>query len=180
MGLTDNLKFLYDSTNESLRREGRLWYPAANEYFSQLANKYGLQPSKVMGVVAALSPFVGWKTQLDRTEAFIRDETQQRGTGRFPGFSRNILNARLILHDLQPEQVLVGPKVRAFYQNLMGDTQILTLDRHAISAALGKKTLRVPLKLSQEITEGYWNAANTAREYPRDFQAIIWLQWRQQ
>lgn len=172
----ENLLRLFELTPENIRAEGVQWYPSARLYFTQLARKYKLQPRIVLGVVAALSPFVSWKTQLLHTEGFIRNELKKKGSGRFPGFKPNIRNARNIMAGMPPLEVLKGPKTRAFYKNLIGLTNHVTLDRHAISAALNVKVIdHDDLK---GIAMAYRKAARKVGLGLSHFQAVIWQMWR--
>jgi hypothetical protein len=181
MDLHQNLCNLYHNAPPNIKQEGLLWYQSARTYYSQLARKLHIKPSKVLGVVAALSPFVSWPTQLRHTEKFIVDEMEKAGSGRFPGFGANLRTARSILGGTSVLQALKGPKVRAFYKNLIGRKKPITLDRHAISAAIGRKIgqrdkhTKSQLKL---IKEAYESASSHAGIGNCDFQAVIWATWK--
>jgi len=179
--LHSNLLELYHNAPPNIKQEGLLWYSSARTYYSQLARKLHLKPRVVLGVVAALSPFVKWSTQLALTEKFITDELHQKGSGSFPGFPANLRTARSILGGTPVLEALNGPKTRAFYKNLIGRKKPITLDRHAISAALGKKISpkeRHTKAQLRDIHRAYVEAAKQERVGNCDFQAIVWSTWR--
>ncbi len=171
MSSVNRLIEIYQGTPRSIKEEGRCWYPSARSFFSSLARKRGLAESTVLGCVAALSPFVSWKTQLERTDDFLV-------TRRFPGFGSNVRSAIRILSGANPDSVLKGPKVRQFYLNLLGDTNGVTLDRHAISACGYHGTGAHSRRTLDRLREAYRIAARACKETPRDFQAIVWSQWK--
>jgi len=174
--LKSNLLLLFQECSEKIKQEGKLWYPAAQVYFCDLAKKYNLREDTILGIVAALSPFVSWQTQLKQTETFLL-------TQNFPGFKSNILAARRILNGVPPGFVLKGQKVSVFFANLMGNTSHVTLDRHAISAAVGRKIgqhEKLSRTMFNQIRTAYMEAADMVKPQinVRDFQAIIWNWWK--
>lgn len=176
-----NLLNLYNKhKNQHYVQEGLCWYSSARTYFGQLADKYKLPHNKVYAVVAALSPFQRWETQLTKTEPFIAAELRKKGMGRFPGFRSNVRTARYLLHSKE-EPKLTGRKVSAFYKNLSGDSTEVTLDRHAISAALGvkqKENYRIDNNTFSAIRRAYVECAQRVNLGLSTFQAIIWTIWK--
>jgi hypothetical protein len=57
---SNNLKWLHDQIPESIRGISKKWYDSANQMANKWANQYGVQPEKVAGVIAALSPKNPW------------------------------------------------------------------------------------------------------------------------
>ena len=126
--------------------------------------------------------------------SFINDAGKREGarwTCGLPGISDAIRIAR----GEAPDDVLGGHKVRSFYNNiLLGSTGDVTIDTHAISAAMGEKvtsqdarmTIMDAPALAEYGTEGaypiiadaYRTVAAENGLSPEQAQAIIWLQWR--
>lgn len=163
---------IYQNIPDHVKREGRIWYPNAKRHFQRMAHKHNIPLKRLVGCVAALSPFVSWRTQLERTPEFIR-------TGSFLGFKSNVRTANRILSGGNPDRELRGPKTLRFFRNIMGCTQSVTIDRHAHSAAIGIK-VNSSLNISQykELEKAYQEAAKAVGEFPRDFQAMVWIWWR--
>src|SRR5690606_6619528 len=90
-----------------------------------------------------------------------------------------------ILAGEDPLDVLKGDKVRSFYLNILGDTDAVTVDRHAPELYLGKRVAdrarpSVGKRLYREASDASRTAAAQAprQPTPRDLQAITWLVWR--
>ncbi len=75
-----------------------------------------------------------------------------------------------------------GPKVTNFAQNIAGDTQAVTVDTHAIQAAMSDPLVTICLKAAsyQLFAQAYQAAARQVGIAPCDFQAIIWHSWKRQ
>ena len=58
--VADNLLYLHDVFNPELREAATLWYDGANQIANEMANKYGVSPEQVAGVIASLSPQKDW------------------------------------------------------------------------------------------------------------------------
>ncbi len=80
-----------------------------------------------------------------------------------------------------------GPKTRAFYACLVDPENVVDvcIDRHAASAALGRRgsrggsaVERIPLTLYRWIARHYVAIAKRVGLAPHQVQAIIWSVWR--
>jgi hypothetical protein len=65
-----------------------------------------------------------------------------------------------------------GPKVIAFFLNIIGDENHVTVDIWATRAAVGRS---IPGKDRALIAEAYRRAAKKRNVSPRDFQATVWV-----
>lgn len=168
----DNLLALYNQCPTSIKQQGRDWYDNARDYFLPFTNRYGLTEEQVFGVVSALSPFVSWSTQKVCFERFLI-------TGKHPGFKGNLEKATKILAGVPPGFVVTGRKTYSFFKNLIGkhDHDYVTIDRHAVAAA-GVPNENISNKVFMEIRNAYMESSQLVGEKVKDFQAIIWLQWK--
>jgi hypothetical protein len=109
-------------------------------------------------------------------------EVLEFGSSRRQSGANNAKAAR-ILRGEEPLDVLGGLKVRAFYRNIIGDRDVVTIDRHAYSIAAGrhlKDTEAGPLnaKAHYAVEALYQEAARALGVCPVTLQACTWLTWR--
>jgi hypothetical protein len=172
--------------------------------------EYGVR--KAAGVIAALSPRLAWRKNVEYAElAYMTYAAMQREAegfknltpevreaifvGMIPTLNGNARKAYRILSGEAPEDVLGGPKVRAFYFTIVdpSDARAVVVDRHAvsiaynrplnddeISKALGRKAAydavsklyrRAARIISAELGE-VWT--------PAQVQAATWTYWRRE
>jgi S-adenosylmethionine:diacylglycerol 3-amino-3-carboxypropyl transferase len=76
---------------------------------------------------------------------------------------------------------LNGPKTVAFWRNITGDLDAVTVDVWAARAATGDRSRdRVTAKQYQTIAAAYRAAADIVGANPRDVQAAVWVHTRNQ
>lgn len=166
----------YNRSTAQEKAEGSAWYPTANLFAYGLADRYDLRSvDQAAGIIAALSPQVSWG--LNQRLAVLLC-----ATGDAPGLGKNVAKALAILGGNAPLDTLGGPKVRAFYGNIIdpiGDA--VTVDRHAIAIAndhpICAKPGRAPTLAEYEVTaEAYRRAARFIGERSvAEIQATTWL-----
>jgi hypothetical protein len=169
---------------------GRNWYREANELAWDLSTHADV--GSAAGVIAALSPRMPWGRN---KELAVRAFADGRASGTL---GNSVRAADRILAGEDPLDVLKGDKVRSFYLNILGDTDAVTVDRHALEVYLGKRFAdkdrpAVGKRLYREVSDAYRTAASRpfaqSLTYadtgfavgdltPRDVQAITWLVWR--
>jgi len=164
-----------DCTNEE-RARGRRWYPQARETAFLISDQEHLRFTA--GVLAALSPGISWAHNVRAARALYAG----RGC---TGYGPNVAKARRILRGEEPETVLSGPKVTAFYRLIRdgGNWTDVCIDGHALNIALrrGKLRLRDSYARPDEVDEAralYYHAAIVLDEKPCTVQAATWLAWR--
>jgi hypothetical protein len=80
-----------------------------------------------------------------------------------------------------PDAVLSGPKVRAFFANIMGDVDAVTVDTWAARAAEGRRNDNAPVRRRYRLlAESYRRAGERRGMHPRDTQAAVWTAYRRQ
>ena len=93
---------------------------------------------KVVGVIASLSPLTKWSVNLEKAEEFVNTGNCKH-IGQFKRKAKAIIES-----DGNPDTVcdiLSGNKITSFFLNILRphDSTFITIDRHALSIALGYK-----------------------------------------
>ena len=163
---------LYAEAPEATRAAGREWYPAAAAQSRAIARGAGISRHRAAGIIAALSPRAQWAVNLAWAAKVAAAAT-------CPAVHTRDARAKAwaIRTGERPLSVLRGPKVRAFYRAIMGDTGSVVLDVWAMRA-MGDDRQPRPGADYARCAELYRRAAERCGESPRDFQAIVWLQLR--
>ncbi len=179
------LLHVWDRASDDARAFGPEWYPAARREAAALADRYGFTVAQAVGVIAATSPRVKWDQNLRDAEVVLSWCEDDRD-GRAPdfhtlrahcsSFTANLLKAAECAFVDDPLTVLNGPKQRAFYRNIIGDADGVTVDVWATRAAT-RGTLDHPRTRAEYalIERAYQRAAAKRACTPRDFQAAVWL-----
>ncbi len=178
--LTRNLLHLYrHDTIVADRVSGSAWYPQAHRLMIEWSDTYSLPIATVACVTSALSPQLEWTRNL-----IIADDLL---AGRPPSvggvLQSNLAKARRILSDRATQTLPYfphGPKVASFACNLAGDLSIVTVDTHAMQAALSdvEADYRLRWRPYACFAEAYRRAAHAVSLEPAEFQAIIWHTWK--
>ena len=104
-----------------------------------------------------------------------------------PGLGTNKRKAARILCGENPLDVLSGPKVCAFFRNIMGDENAVCVDRHAWAIAHGGALVTLTPKRYLETADAFREASVALREAypaladsltPAGVQALTWAWWR--
>lgn len=167
----------YDSASAADLAAGLDWYNRAEREATALAAGTRLSPAQAAGVIAALSPRVQWRPNLDGAAAIIA--AAARGDSEPPivaGLPDNRAKAWKIASGADPNVILGGPKVRAFFANITGDHDAVTVDVWAARAAEGCRDDRAPTgKRYARIADAYRAAAVKRGVSPRECQAAVWV-----
>ena len=177
--LTNNLVELYAERSELDTSLGTAWYPAAHRIVCEWADHYSFSIATVACVIAALSPQVEWSRNL-----IVADDLL---AGRYPSIGgilgKNIEKAKDVIARRASNLLTIfpqGPKVNSFAANLAGDFNLVTVDAHAMQAALADVQATYTLKWAPYavFARCYQNAAAIVGIEPAVFQAIIWHIWK--
>jgi len=157
------------------------WYDAARIVLAEIAESFDMVLSDVAWIAATLSPHLSWELNKQSTIAFLSS---------WYGIPCNFSNAaygkntqKCVSYMLgEIDGMPSGPKVSAFYLNLLGDYSALTIDRHAMRIALfgtWKVTEETgdmaPSKNEHRlITKAYENVAQMLGISAVELQAITW------
>lgn len=180
--LVSNVLAVYSAASADALREGLSWYLDAHNFACILDQDIHDVPVRAAGIIAALSPMMGWEAnKVQATKVFERN-----GDASGLGLSRNCAKASAIYHGGDPTAILRGDKVTAFYRTILDPTGDIdpVIDRHAFDIAVGKVTddkSRSTLSrkgVYQEFAGVYREAAKVAGIGSAQMQAITWVAWR--
>lgn len=171
--MVQNIINVFEQANDEEFEAGVAWYGVAHE----IAIDLGLGAKTGAGVIAALSPQLGWAPNIAAAVNLVKeDNPRPAGIGPF------IEKARRIRDGEEPEAVLGGRKVRSFYRNILypGRPGPVTVDRHAVSVATDIVDIRALDKTGfyQMVAAAYRGAGRLLNLYPHQAQAITWLTYR--
>lgn len=172
-GSAENLLRTWHAADEPTRQAGARWYDEAHAEIKAIAERTGYTVPVATGITAVLSPFLNWDLNLRATEDFLSG----RPTA---GFGQNRTKARAIMAGADPRQILSGPKVVAFYENILwpGESNLVVVDRHIARLWYGGETrgqYGCSLPTYQRICADVREAARAVGERTHHFQAAVWL-----
>lgn len=99
--------------------DGAAWYPTAHQIARDQAQEYEVTIEVAAGVIAALSPNMGWGQNVMLAERMLANNGMlNRG-----GLPRSLAQARIIHSGTPALDVLGGPKTRAFYEAIRGNDE---------------------------------------------------------
>ena len=177
---------LFRQTTPDQRAAGMGWYRTAWQAARAIAGDDGA--AMAAGVIAALSPRCQWSTNVAWASAVIHAARTGQGV---PRVHTTVMRdqAWRIANGEAPLDVLRGPKVRAFYANIVGDPDAVTVDVWAVRAARGDRPTvpdgRGRLRYADDGTvtaaeyaayaDVYRRAARACGVTPRECQAAVWV-----
>ncbi len=170
-----NILATYALANSHERANGLAWYFEANTIARELGNgdvAFGA------ALLAVLSPLEKWERNVAVARHAVAYGYPYPTTGDKTGKVTRLLSGE------NPADVVSGPKVTAFYNNILDPSgDHVTIDRHAIDIAFGvvhtdKSRPAGTKKLIAELSTAYRDAAKTLNIVPLELQAITWVAWR--
>lgn len=157
---------------------GAGWYEEAEREMRRIAaaGPSGFGQSAAAGVFAALSPRTQWSVNLKG--AYAMAIAADIGFDAPPAVGLGISRARAwaIAQGANPNSVLSGNKVRAFWRNLSGDPNPVTIDiwmARSVGEPEEKIASRYPL-----LEQAFQAAAKEVDVTPRTLQAVVWFATR--
>lgn len=189
----NNILAIWNETSENDRFD---WYGQAHDFAIGLCITNELPRdteniAKACGIIAALSPMCSWDVNKRLASQMMSDSILFNVwdvANNMPCLKSNAKKAAAILlsngSDQEILDILKGPKTSAFFLNIMyPDKAIsLTMDRHAISIAVGfklpKDQMQMTAKQYDFFQECYrWTAAKLGIN-PLILQSATWVVWR--
>lgn len=161
--------------------EGSTWYEEARHF--ALTELSAVPESKAIGVLVSLSPMKYWRENKRIAKLFI--------SGIRTGLHTNlyIQKAQAILDSDGSDEailnILNGNKIKAFYLNIRYPDcpKNVTIDRHAVSIAMGRRLGEGELSLTTRqyafFEDCYKYSANRIGISPVKLQAKTWVAWRE-
>lgn len=180
---TRRIMAVYRSANAQQIAAGLSWYSEANAVAQSIADEHNLSLRQAAGILAALSPQVSWGYNVEWANLVAQGDTTRHG------LSLSLGRALMIQRnpDVDPLDILGGPKVRAFYAAILsaGFTTEVCIDRHAYDLAENSRGAHVSLtaKRFRVTAENYRGAAKRLQREGLmvtacQLQAITWITWR--
>jgi len=160
---------------------GLRWYGDAHAIARELSRESGrrLTIRQCAGVIAALSPRCQWGANVAGARAMVRAATAGESEPVVAGTRDNRAKGWAIANGADPDAVLGGPKVRAFWANIIGDVEAVTVDVWAARACEGRENPTAPTGRRYRLcAETYRRAAGRFGLTPRDAQAAVWTIYR--
>lgn len=222
--LTRNITATFRAATDGDRAVGYGWYARARDLAVKLAHfqllesegrdyavaDFEREVERAAGVIAALSPRLAWRKNVEYAQlAYMQwvdiqkwrdnppdgDVAAAFFAGMIPTLNANARKAFRILNGESPEDVLGGPKVRAFYFTIVNpaDPRGVVVDRHAIDITFGQvlndqaRGLALGRKGAYDkVAELYRRAARIISAElgevwtPAQVQATTWTYWRRE
>lgn len=169
----------YRRSTAAHRAAGLGWYAEAWRVAGEI---WPERPDLAAGVIAALSPRCQWSTNVVWARAMVH---AARTGAPMPAVHTETMRRQAwrIANGEAPLSVLNGPKVRAFWSNITGDTDAVTVDVWAARAATGltgkdaERAIGTPARY-RAVADAYRRAAVILGITPRECQAAVWVHVR--
>jgi hypothetical protein len=156
-----------------------MWYDDAR-IFAMNQTTESVSHVKVAGIIAALSPLKSWEENKRITITFLQNgKTSHTKTNHQKAV--DILNCDGKVETIC--DILNGNKVTAFFLNIVGYKNVVTIDRHALAVAIGRSITGNEgvgiTKIQNEFFQRcYQIAARKENVDPSYMQAITWVAWK--
>lgn len=180
-----NILYVWSTASPEDMAEGMAWYKTAFNYCENLGIEYQIPTERVVALVSVISPGLIWGGNMTIPEQLIDLHQRNVPVDEWSGFQcwpTNLKKAKAILDgDLS---VMRGRKVEAFYANIMGDTEPVTIDRWSIRVAfddpkVGGQDIAPSGKASYNaLADAYRAVAAIVGVDACDVQAVTWTVYR--
>lgn len=178
VGSAANILHVYEHLTVEERAVGHAWYRVAHCQAAALAKEHGYSLLVVAGVIAALSPSVQWRQNLEQADKLLGALRHERKI-RLTAFPSSVEKAFAIARtgDLSP---LVGHKTTAFFANIAWPDAPgpVTVDRHALRIWLAMEqggAVTCSARTYYQAVADYIAAAEAVGIMPHEMQAATWL-----
>ncbi len=189
MSVRQILKVYKSATSDEIEF-GMKWYAIAKRDATKIAKEFGISVNTTVGVIAALSPNLGWNLNVRAARDLIGAFTDGRNmddviVSAYPANKRkawDMLEQKMVRKKALMAK-LNGRKTTAFFANIIG-LDVVTVDGHAKNIHDGLRRVlknnNVGVKEYGIISEAYYKAADTVGIKGYQMQAITWVAWRRQ
>ena len=178
-----NITAVYRSASDEQKLSGLLWYKEANALAHELDPN---DPVRAAAVIAVLSPRLPWPKNIEAArDAYAGRKLRVLGL--------NALKAQQLLSGEKPDDIVKGPKVRAFWHAIVNpnDGRAVVVDRHSFDVAAGvvtddeTRSILSRKGMYENVVKLYVRASHIlTRETgtlitPVEVQATTWVAWRE-
>lgn len=164
---------LFNNTTRDNLDNGMIWYEDAYLTAYLLSVKHDISLSKVVGIMAALSPNNKWERNKIDADMFLSVPSLETKVCTFTNQRKKALAIYNGSGDVEEiETILNGIKTKNFFNNILfyGDSENVTVDMWAFrSVGVEEKLKNVPL-----VTQAYTEVANELNIQPHQLQAVVW------
>lgn len=187
-----NILKVYRRATPEDHANGLEWYDRAKRMAKKIAQDTGLDIKTVIGVMAALSPNNRWERNCRDTHVMCAFWRSGHDLSDFKVSCYNKMKEKawsILEDDLTDDDDILtrlnGQKIRSFYSNIRGLTEV-TIDGHAYNIALGIRQgltsdkTNMGKKLYREMQSAYVKAAKRVGVKPHELQAITWTTWKRE
>lgn len=181
--------------NQSSNKEGLTWYTEAKEFAETMSmlfmydnptdfladDDWDIKVTKVCGVIAALSPLKSWEENKKITISFL-DKGISNHTKVMTNKAKAIMQSDGDISTIS--DILRGSKITSFFLNILDPVYNtgVTIDRHAVSLAVGRElqgdALQMSIKQYNFFVNAYRIASVKLGVKPLQVQAVTWVEWR--
>lgn len=176
-----NVNKLWKQVTPADVAKGVSWYTNVYRNIRMYSDRTGYSPVAIAGVIAVTSPRVKWTKQMETLPEILELHSCKKFSHILQfGLNKNFQKAIHILDGQLPSEVIKGRKVMAFYHNLIGDLDSITLDVW-MWRIVGLKVPPYPKhKLWDEYESIIRSIAKTEGLKPAQVQAILWIAAKRQ
>jgi hypothetical protein len=154
---------------------GEAWYREARSTAADIAGETGCSLETAAGVIAALSPRCQWASNVKNARRVLQAAAAGADTSPAVNTKANRRTSWDIAMGADAADRLRGPKTNAFYHNIMGDEDAVTVDVWAMRAAgLSGKTSPTRRQYA-DIAAAYRRVAKDFGMSPAMAQATAWI-----
>lgn len=187
----NNILVTYQNASEEEKRKGLSWYDEAHTFCKEIAQNFGVDFLKVVGVVSAISPSVRWeqnkKSAVTLIKTWIKNPdisfTEIKG---IVAYKKNIKKALQILNSeiYSHETFFTGPKTRAFAENITDPKNSIWVTVDIWAYRIYKNSPRSNPKKGlvgaryKKIANAFLRAAKQLNISPVALQATTWVHFR--
>lgn len=172
---------VYRALTPDQRSAGHAWYAAAHDRAAALGAQYGCATPVVAAVIAALSPSVAWRQNLEQAAQVLQAVARGRAPAQVGVPAYPVCKERAFaIARTGDVGLLSGPKTTAFFANIAYPHQAgpVTVDRHALRIWLGldeRGAVTCSQRTYYAAVSDYIAAAETVGVLPHQVQASTWL-----
>jgi hypothetical protein len=153
--------------------EGKGWYPEMHSWVTTLASEHDVPTETVAGLAAIYSPRRRWERVMDMVDLKLAGV-------KVPVMMREATKVARVLDGEDPVTVVSGQKVSSFYQNLLLNLSVVTIDTWAFSQVTGKDyepNFRAMLQNKDQYAmyaSCFRTVADEVGLEPAEFQSVLW------
>jgi hypothetical protein len=179
--MVKNILYIFSTASPDDMAEGMNWYANAHEECRRIADKYNIDFTTIVALVSVISPGLMWGGNITMPEKVI--DLWERGVPveDWEGFACWPTNLHKAVRILDGDLTAMnGLKVEAFFANIIGETEPVTIDRWAIRVALddphlnGGKIAPSGKQVYNAISDAYREVGRIVYQEAMDVQAVTW------